>query len=121
MPTTLIKDVVRPNLFLVRSQKSATTSLYWGLKCRRDIFMCAPKKSGFFIDAFRRNSLCGTASTAAGHRRVYLDLFEPAGVFRHFGETTTGYSMHPALTVQAMHRFFSSSGRSFPSLCAPQH
>lgn len=80
------RDGPRPNLFIIGSAKSGTTSLHSYLDSHPDVFMCEPKEPGFFVPEL---------SYYPKDEAWYRSIFAPAGDTRIVGESSTHYSKLP--------------------------
>jgi hypothetical protein len=101
-------DACRPNLFIVGSMKSGTSTLHALLKRHPAIFMSEPKEPAFFIapDARPAGNIFGDASDEEA-LRIYLDLFRAARGFSYAGEASTWYTKRPrcGCAAEAIYRF----------------
>jgi hypothetical protein len=76
----------RPNLFVIGSMKSGTSSLHQYLGSHPDVFMCEPKEPGFFVPELTYYPRDET---------WYRSLFADAGDARIVGESSTHYTKLP--------------------------
>jgi hypothetical protein len=101
-------DPCRPNLFVVGSMKSGTSTLYALLKRHPAIFMSEPKEPAFFIarDARPAGNIFEDASDEEA-LHIYLDLFRAARGFTYSGEASTWYTKRPrcGCAAEAIHKF----------------
>ncbi len=81
----MIKDVVKPNLFIIGAMKSGTTSLHNYLKGHPKIFMSEPKELWYFVE--EKNWYKG--------KEWYLDHFRNVGQAEFIGESSADYTMYP--------------------------
>jgi hypothetical protein len=96
-----------PNLFLIGSMKSGTSSLHSYLGSHPEIFMCRPKEPCFFVP---REQLNWPEIEAHGFWRgedYYLRLFENAGNAMFVGESSTLYTKAPQISgvAERIYRF----------------
>lgn len=80
------RDGPRPNLFIVGSMKSGTSSLHQYLGSHPDVFMCEPKEPGFFVPEM---------TYYPKDEAWYRGLFAEAGNARIVGESSTHYAKLP--------------------------
>ncbi len=76
---------MRPNLFIIGSMKSGTTSLHNLLAQHPDIFMSTDKEPGYFVPELNLHQ----------GEQWYLDLFKDARGVRYSGESSTHYTKSP--------------------------
>lgn len=89
-----------PNLFLVGSMKSGTTSLHSYLDAHPAIFMSAMKEPTYFVDADELKRVSPAIWERGYWREMsrYLELFADAGEASYVGESSTNYSKLPQVT-----------------------
>jgi hypothetical protein len=88
---------VRTNLFLIGAQKAGTTSLHRSLAAHPSVFMCEPKEPCYFanrrvLDFTVMEELWGDDAEAC-----YFRLFENGRGCKIVGESSTVYTMLPAI------------------------
>lgn len=76
----------RPNLFIIGSMKSGTSSLHQYLGSHPDVFMCEPKEPAFFVPEMKYYPR---------DESWYRSLFAGAGEARFVGESSTHYTKLP--------------------------
>ncbi len=89
------KSKTKPNLFLVGSMKSGTTSLHRYLNTHPEIFMSAdPKEPTYFLDREQLLDVLPGLEKRGIWRSVdaYLELFEDAGSCPVVGEASANYA-----------------------------
>ena len=93
-------DYTAPNLIILGSQKSGTTSLHNYLNKHPDIFMSHFKEPGYFLD--KNNTI--VENTSRNKIRLNLTDEELLCILRigykgekYFGESSTYYSMSPII------------------------
>ena len=92
-----------PNLFLIGSMKSGTTSLHTYLDAHPSIFMSSMKEPTYFADADELKQVSPTIWERGYWRDLdrYLALFADAGDAAYAGESSTNYSKLPQVTQVA--------------------
>ncbi|HEX2188300.1 MAG TPA: sulfotransferase [Longimicrobiaceae bacterium] len=80
------RDGPRPNLFIIGSMKSGTSSLHQHLGSHPEVFMCEPKEPGFFVPEM---------TYYPKDEAWYRGLFAEAGDARIVGESSTHYTKLP--------------------------
>lgn len=78
----------QPNLFIIGSMKSGTTSLHNYLDAHPDIYMSDNKEPGYFVEQM----------TLSNGVNWYLSLFEGGERYRYVGESSTHYTKLPTYT-----------------------
>ena len=75
----------KPNLFIIGSMKSGTTSLHNYLNAHPEIAMSEEKEPGYFVEELSLHK----------GEQWYLNLFEDANQYRYRGESSTHYTKLP--------------------------
>lgn len=90
----------QPNLFLVGSMKSGTSSLHSYLGSHPSIFMVPMKEPTHFVDGAELKPVSPGLWEAGiwRDRAQYLDMFADAGNANVVGESSTNYSKLPQIT-----------------------
>ena len=110
----MIRDVNRPNLFLIGAMKSSTTFLSGLLGAHPEIFMARPEEPSFFVDPGQLKKIWPYVWDQGFWRseQAYLQLFDEAGHCSIVGEASTNYSKLTALWIESpssIHRHDSST------------
>ena len=99
----------KPNLFLIGSMKSGTTTLHDLLAEHPDISMSEPKEPCYFVDPDLLKNLWPEMWRMGYWKdeQAYLALFSGKSGAKYFGESSTDYTKMPKISGVAwprMHR-----------------